>query len=172
MREKGRGANDEQAASSFAISPRRRLELRLAEVLFEKRGGDLHRLVAPRPVSYTHLDVYKRQPSLRATVAEVVEKTPVFDIHTHLYDPAFGDLLLWGVDELLIYHYLVSESFRWMDMPYEKFWAAPKQQQTEWIWNELFLKHSPVSEACRGVLTVLNKLGLDVNKRDLSLIHI
>jgi hypothetical protein len=106
-------------------------------------------------------------PSLRATVAEVVEKTPVFDIHTHLYDPAFGDLLLWGIDELLIYHYLVSESFRWMDMPYEKFWASPKQQQTEWIWNELFIKRSPVSEACRGVLTVLNKLGLDVNKRDL-----
>jgi hypothetical protein len=105
--------------------------------------------------------------SLRATVADVVEKTPVFDIHTHLYDPAFGDLLLWGIDELLIYHYLVSESFRWMDMPYEKFWAAPKQQQTEWIWTELFLNHSPVSEACRGVLTVLNKLGLDVNKRDL-----
>ena len=44
--------------------------------------------------------------SLRATVADVVEKTPVFDIHTHLYDPAFGDLLLWGIDELLIYHYL------------------------------------------------------------------
>jgi hypothetical protein len=106
-------------------------------------------------------------PSLRAVVAEVVEKTPVFDIHTHLYDPAFGDLLLWGIDELLIYHYLVSESFRWLDMPYEKFWAAPKRQQTEWIWNELFIQRSPVSEACRGVLTVLNKLGLDVNKRDL-----
>ena len=105
--------------------------------------------------------------SIRATVADVVEKTPVFDIHTHLYDPAFGDLLLWGIDELLIYHYLVAESFRWLDVPYEKFWAAPKQQQTEWIWNELFIKHSPVSEACRGVLTVMNKLGLDVNKRDL-----
>ncbi|RYD61243.1 MAG: glucuronate isomerase, partial [Verrucomicrobiaceae bacterium] len=45
--------------------------------------------------------------ALRAVVAEVVHATPVFDIHTHLYDPAFGELLLWGIDELLTYHYLV-----------------------------------------------------------------
>ena len=51
--------------------------------------------------------------SLRTTVAEIVEKTPVFDIHTHLYDPAFGDLLLWWSDELLIYHYLGAGAFRW-----------------------------------------------------------
>ena len=31
------------------------------------------------------------------------------DIHTHLYEAAFGELLLWGIDELLIYHYLVAE---------------------------------------------------------------
>jgi hypothetical protein len=105
--------------------------------------------------------------TLRKTVAEVVERTPVFDIHTHLYDPAFGDLLLWGIDELLIYHYLVAESFRWVGVPYEDFWAAPKEQQADWIWNELFLRHSPVSEACRGVLTVLHKHGIDANRRDL-----
>ena len=101
------------------------------------------------------------------TVAEVVQKTPVFDIHTHLYDPAFGGLLLWGIDELLIYHYLVAESLRWMDLPYNKFWSATRDEQADAIWEALFLKHSPVSEACRGVLTVLNQLGLDVNKRDL-----
>ena len=105
--------------------------------------------------------------ALRKTVAEIVEETPIFDIHTHLYDPAFGDLLLWGIDELLVYHYLVSEAFRWVGVPYDDFWAAPKEQQAEWIWNELFLRHSPVSEACRGVLTVLNKLGIDANRRDL-----
>ena len=106
--------------------------------------------------------------AIRKTVAEVVEKTPVFDIHTHLYDPAFGELLLWGIDELLVYHYLVSEAFRWVGVPYEDFWAAPKEQQAEWIWNELFLRHSPISESCRGVLTVLHKLGIDANKRDLA----
>jgi hypothetical protein len=105
--------------------------------------------------------------AIRQTVTEVVQKTPVFDIHTHLYDPAFGNLLLWGIDELLVYHYLVAESFRWIDLPYDRFWSSTKEQQADAIWNALFLQRSPISEACRGVLTVLNQLGLDVNKRDL-----
>jgi hypothetical protein len=89
--------------------------------------------------------------ALRALVAEVVTQTPVFDIHTHLYDPAFGELLLWGIDDLLTYHYLIAESFRWFDMPAERFWAMGKSQQAEAIWNALFIEHSPISEACRGV---------------------
>ncbi len=105
--------------------------------------------------------------ALRATVADVVERTPVYDIHTHLYDPAFGELLLWGIDELLIYHYLIAEGFRQFDLPYDKFWALTKTQQADAIWQALFIEHSPISEACRGVLTVLNALGLDVKSRDL-----
>ena len=105
--------------------------------------------------------------ALRETVADVVERTPVFDIHTHLYDPAFGELLLWGIDELLIYHYLIAEGFRQFDMPYDKFWSLTKTQQTDAIWQALFIEHSPISESCRGVLTVLQALGFDVKKRDL-----
>src|SRR5215212_5584954 len=97
--------------------------------------------------------------SIRQTVIEIVDQTPVFDIHTHLYDPAFGNLLLWGLDDLLVYHYLVAESLRWLELPYGKFWSLPKTQQAEAIWDALFIQHSPVSEACRGVLTVLHQLG-------------
>jgi hypothetical protein len=110
----------------------------------------------------------ERTGPLRALVHQIVDETPVYDIHTHLYDPAFGELLLRGIDELLIYHYLVAEAFRWIDLPYEKFWALPKAQQAEKIWNALFLEHSPISEACRGVLTCLNTLGFDVKQRDLA----
>ena len=106
-----------------------------------------------------------------AQVEEIVMSTPVYDIHTHLYDPAFGGLLLWGIDELLVYHYLVAEAFRHHALPYEKFWALGKTEQAELIWRELFLEHSPVSEACRGVLTTLHELGLDVKKRDLAAIR-
>jgi hypothetical protein len=105
--------------------------------------------------------------ALRTVVTEVVEQTPVFDIHTHLYDPAFGELLLWGIDELLVYHYLIAEGFRQFDLPYETFWKMTKTQQADAIWQALFLEHSPISEACRGVLTVLHALGFDVKKRDL-----
>jgi hypothetical protein len=106
--------------------------------------------------------------ALRAVVADVVHATPVFDIHTHVYDPAFGELLLWGIDDLLVYHYLVAEAFRWMDIEESKFWALSKTQQADLIWNHLFIQHSPISESCRGVLTTLNKLGFDVKRRDLA----
>jgi hypothetical protein len=109
--------------------------------------------------------------SISRQVETIVSSTPVVDIHTHLYDPAFEQLLLWGIDELLTYHYLVAEVFRYLDVPYEKFWALPKTAQADLAWEHLFLKHSPVSEACRGVLTTLNLLGLDVKKRDLRAIR-
>jgi hypothetical protein len=96
-----------------------------------------------------------------------VMSQPVVDVHTHLYDPAFKSLLLWGIDDLLVYHYLVAEAFRFTDIPYHRFWALSKTDQADLVWNALFLEHSPVSEACRGVLTTLQLLGLDVRKRDL-----
>jgi hypothetical protein len=101
-------------------------------------------------------------------VEGIVASVPVHDIHTHLYDPAFGNLLLWGIDDLLVYHYLVAEAFLFSDVPYEAFWKLSKTEQADLIWQELFLEHSPVSEACRGVLTTLQLLGLDPGKRDLK----
>lgn len=107
--------------------------------------------------------------ALRETVSRIVSQTPILDIHTHLYPPTFGELLLWGVDELLNYHYLVAEVYRVAPMPYEQFWAMTAAQRADHIWKHLFIERSPVSEACRGVLTVLNALGIDVGKRDLGL---
>lgn len=104
-------------------------------------------------------------------IEDAVMSAPVTDIHTHLYDPAFSELFLWGIDELLTYHYLVAESFRYFKLPAEKFWTLTKTQQAELIWEELFVKHSPISEACRGVLTTLQALGLDPKKRDLKIIR-
>ncbi|MBI5387347.1 MAG: glucuronate isomerase [Verrucomicrobia bacterium] len=115
----------------------------------------------------TNLNAKPKHARLAALVEKAVQETSVSDIHTHLYDPAFGELLLWGIDDLLVYHYLVSEAFRYLDLPYDKFWALSKTQQADLIWEKLFLENSPVSESCRGVLTCLHALGLDVKKRDL-----
>ena len=109
--------------------------------------------------------------NLASRISTIVSDTPVFDIHTHLYDPAFGSLLLYGIDDLLTYHYLVAEVFRYTDVPYETFWNLTKTEQADLIWDHLFIQHSPISESCRGVLTTLNKLGLDVRKRELPLIR-
>jgi len=100
-------------------------------------------------------------------VQNALARTPVFDIHTHLYAPAFRNLIASGIDELLTYHYLVAESLRDPEMPEETFWAWDRTSQADFIWQQLFIAHSPLSEACRGVLTTLNRLGLDVSKRDL-----
>ncbi len=105
---------------------------------------------------------------LKTQVERAVAEAKITDIHTHLYSPAFGDLLLWGFDELVNYHYLVAETLRISDIPYEEFWALSREQRTDLIWKTLFLDNSPYSEACRGVLTVLNELGLDVGSRDVS----
>ena len=106
---------------------------------------------------------------LRVAVIETVHSTPISDIHTHLFTEAFGDILLWGIDELLTYHYLVAEMFRFQtDLSFAEFWAMSKRAQADLIWQTLFIDHTPYSEACRGVLTVLSRLGLDVGIRDLN----
>jgi hypothetical protein len=79
--------------------------------------------------------------------------------------------MLWGIDELLTYHYLIAELFRVVprgSLSYDQFWAMSKSKQADLIWRELFIERSPISEACRGVLTTLSGLGLDTSDRNLS----
>lgn len=105
---------------------------------------------------------------LKTAVLDAVDTQSVTDIHTHLFSPAFGELLLWGIDELLTYHYLIAEVFRKSDVSYQQFWALTKSEQAGLIWQTLFIENSPLSEACRGVVTTLDELGLDVGSRNLQ----
>lgn len=116
---------------------------------------------------------------LKNKVHKIIAEQPVTDLHTHCYTPAFGDssdgtgkgLLLWGIDELVTYHYLVAEVYRVVpatELPYAAFWKMTKQEQADHIWKHLFVENTPISEACRGVLTCLKKLGLDPNEQTLA----
>jgi hypothetical protein len=107
---------------------------------------------------------------IRRAVQEAVRSAPIHDIHTHLYAPQLGHLLLWGIDELLTYHYLVAEFFRVAarGIGYDEFWSLPKPRQAELIWQSLFVERSPISEAARGVVTCLQQLGLDPDERDVT----
>lgn len=98
---------------------------------------------------------------LRLSLNHLIETTPVVDMHTHLYAPQFGSLNLWGIDELVTYHYLIAEFFRYADYSKEKFWTLDKPAQADLIWQTLFVDNTPLSEATRGVLTVMSALGLD-----------
>jgi len=104
---------------------------------------------------------------LRRQVSEVVGAVPVIDMHTHLYAPEFGELGLSGIDELLTYHYLVAETFRSAPVSYDAFWRMSRAEQADLVWRTLFVENTPVSEAARGVVTVLDAFGLDPAARDL-----
>jgi hypothetical protein len=106
--------------------------------------------------------------ALRRQVSEVVGAVPVFDMHTHLYAPEFGGLNLSGIDELLTYHYLVAETFRSARVDYEGFWRMGRTEQADLVWRTLFVENTPVSEAARGVITVLDAFGLDTAAEDLN----
>jgi hypothetical protein len=105
---------------------------------------------------------------LRAEVEIVVNSTPVVDAHTHLFPPEFNQLSLFGIDELLTYHYLTAEMFRSARIGYDPFWAMSKQQQADLVWKTLFVDNTPASEATQGIISVLDAFGLDTRAPDLS----
>lgn len=105
---------------------------------------------------------------LHETISEVVNNTQVIDIHTHLFAPEFGAMNLYGIDELLTYHYLVAELFRFSDIKPEQFYQLSKSEKADLVWKHLFVENTPLSEAATGVITVLSELGLDANTKDLS----
>ncbi|KAM3577219.1 hypothetical protein VYU27_000901 [Nannochloropsis oceanica] len=116
-----------------------------------------------------------RLGDIAGVVTEEMRKVQVIDLHTHLFPPSHGDLMLWGIDELLTYHYLIAEYFQTAPcaMTPDRFFALSKKGQADLIWEGLFIQRSPLSEACKGVLTTLGKLGLrkELRSRDLDAVR-
>ena len=105
---------------------------------------------------------------IQSVVEDVLAATPFIDIHTHLFAPEFGKLGLWGIDELLTYHYLEAEFFRSSDTTPEQYWALSKRDQADAIWRALFVENSPISEATRGIIAVLKAFDLPTGAADLA----
>jgi hypothetical protein len=109
--------------------------------------------------------------ALEQWVRAAVRDTPVVDVHTHLFPASHGPLFAWGIDELLTYHYLCAEVLSVArGTPAKVFYGWSKSKQADHVWEHLFVRSSPVSEACIGVLTALRELGLSrlVAARDLA----
>ena len=116
----------------------------------------------------TSTELLRDAEELRAQVQLIVNSTYVTDVHTHIFPPAFEHLCLFGIDELLTYHYLVAEMFRTARVPSKLFWGMSKTEQADIVWQTLFVENSPVSEAARGVISVLDAFGLDTRAEDLK----
>jgi hypothetical protein len=106
---------------------------------------------------------------LQSVVEQELQATPFIDVHTHLFMPSLGDLGLWGIDELITYHYLEAELFRSSTITPEEYFALSKREKADRIWRALFVENTPVSEATRGVVAVLNAFGLPTSSPDLKI---
>src|SRR5712691_5040298 len=105
---------------------------------------------------------------IRSAVEEVLAETLFIDIHTHLFSPAFGKLGLWGIDELLTYHYLEAEFFRSSNTTPGEYWKLSKRERADAIWRALFVENSPISESTRGIVAVLNAFDLPTDASGLE----
>lgn len=135
----------------------------------------LHYSVSSIPTDSSLMNTKLKPTDIQSVVWSEVRGQEVIDLHTHLLPPSHGALCLWGIDEMLTYHYLVSEYFMTApaEISPETFFAMNKKQQADLIWESLFIQRSPISEATRGVLTTLLALGLksEVNNRNLDSIR-
>src|ERR1700722_13064022 len=77
-----------------------------------------------------------------SAVEDVLSSTEFVDMHTHLFAPEFGKIGLWGIDELLTYHYLEAEFFRSSPTTPEQYWALSKREKADAIWQALFVENS------------------------------
>ena len=101
-----------------------------------------------------------RPEEILKAVEEELAATRFIDVHTHLFMPSLGKLGLWGIDELITYHYLEAELFRSSDLTPEEYFRLSKREKADAIWQALFVENAPVSEATRGVIAVLDAFGL------------
>jgi hypothetical protein len=105
---------------------------------------------------------------LKDVVEQELAAIPFIDVHTHLYMPSLGRLGLWGIDELITYHYLEAELFRASPIKPHEYFRLSKQEKANAIWKVLFVENTPVSEATRGVVAVLHAFDLPTDEDDLD----
>jgi hypothetical protein len=114
------------------------------------------------------VEVLADREELQRQVEFLVETTPVIDVHTHIFPPEFDGLFLHGIDDLLTYHYLIAETFRSTDLSHMRFWEMTKTERADLVWQTLFVQNSPLSEATRGIVSILDAFGLDPRAPDLE----
>ena len=105
---------------------------------------------------------------LRHQVELAVNQTSAIDVHTHVHPPQFKALFLSGMDDLLTYHYLIAEALRSSDISHACFWRMSKGERADFVWKTLFVENTPLSEAARGIITILSAFNLDTRAPNLD----
>ena len=105
---------------------------------------------------------------LRRRLNMAVDAAPIVDVHTHVYSPEFKGLYLSGIDELLTYHYLIAETLRSTTISHAAFWSLTKSERADLVWKTLFVDNTPLSEAARGIISILQAFNLNTGALDLN----
>ena len=109
--------------------------------------------------------------NLREELNKIINNTEIFDIHTHLFPSSFKTYYLSGIEEVLNYHYLIAELLTSTNITPNAFYDLNNKDRAKKIWEELFIKQTPVSEACKGVLTILSSFEIDYSSKSFDQIN-
>lgn len=107
-----------------------------------------------------------KRASVAAAVEKAVREVRAVDAVTTLRQPAIASLRRVGIDDLLNDTRLVAEAVRTLGMTYRRFWHLTAEKRSELLWRHLFVDHTPLSTAARGVLSCLRGLGLTPKRGD------
>jgi len=103
--------------------------------------------------------------NLSNKLLNIINYSPIFDLHTHIFPPSHKNFFLLGFKNLLNYHYLIAELLTATDIDASTFYSYNEEKKASLIWIELFEKRTPVSEACAGVLSILKELNIEINNK-------
>ena len=109
--------------------------------------------------------------NLKEELYRIINNTEIFDIHTHLFPSSFKTHYLSGIGEVLNYHYLIAELLTSTNITPNAFYDLNNKDRAKKIWEELFIKQTPVSEACKGVLTILSSFEIDYSSKSFDQIN-
>ena len=109
--------------------------------------------------------------NLKEDLNRIINNTEIFDIHTHLFPSNYKTYHLSGISQVLNYHYLIAELLTSTNVTPNFFYNLNNKDRAKIIWEELFLKQTPVSEACKGVLTILSSFSIDYSSKSFDQIN-
>jgi hypothetical protein len=129
--------------------------------------------------------LYLERSKLTEAVAQEVEAVEAVEIHAHCFADVYGrELMVFGIDAMLTSGYgprnalacspdLVAQYLTVSGESPDEFAMLPQKEQAERVWHALFISRSPLSEACRAVVTTLSALGLraELERHDLPAIR-
>src|ERR1039458_10559427 len=99
-----------------------------------------------------------------AAVEHELQAAQFIDIHTHLYMPSLGPVGLWGIDNLVTYHYLEAELFRSSSVQPAAYWQLSQREKADAIWKALFVRSEEHTSELQSLRHLVCRLLLEKKK--------